>query len=64
MALLVSHSGLMCACRIVKDNPKSWVINYNDKAYPRDVRVPKNGDRIVVNTVDEAYEWLGITDEQ
>jgi hypothetical protein len=57
--ILVSMSGLMCACKLVKDNPKSWVINYNDKAYPNDVRIKKDGTRMVFNTVDEALEWLG-----
>jgi hypothetical protein len=57
--ILVSKNGLMCACSLVKDNPKSWVINYNDKAFPGNKRVPKDGNRALFKTVDEAFEWLG-----
>jgi len=57
--ILASRSGLLCACRLVKDNPKSWVINYNDKAFPKDQRIPKDGNRMLFDTVDKALEWIG-----
>lgn len=50
----------MSACAIVRETKKAWIINYRDKAYPRDVRVPKDSDRQVFETVEEAYNWLGL----
>lgn len=57
--ILVHSNGMMCACRLVKENPKSWIINYNDKAFPKDVRVEKSGNSQLFNSVDEAFAWLG-----
>jgi len=62
--ILVSTSGMMCACRLVKESPKAWTINYNDKAFPNNVRVPKNSlTRTLVADVDAAFKWLGLEDD-
>ncbi len=61
--ILVSPNGMMCACRLVKETDKAWIINYNDKAYPKDVRVPKLSNRAVVADVEAAYKWLGISED-
>lgn len=56
--ILASEGGMMIACRLVRETDKAWIVNYNDKAYPKDVRVPKLGRRQLFKTVDEAVEWL------
>jgi hypothetical protein len=56
--ILASQSGMMIACRLIKETDKAWIINYNDKAYPKDVRVPKLSNRKLFNNVDEALEWM------
>lgn len=61
--ILVSPSGMMIACSLVKESDKAWTVNYNDKAYPKDVRVPKDGDRQLFTSVDDAFKWLGVSDE-
>ena len=57
--ILASQSGMMIACRLVKETEKAWVVNYNDKAYPKDVRVQKSGNRKLFSNVDDALEWIG-----
>ena len=61
--ILVSPSGMMIACSLVKESNKAWTVNYNDKAYPNNVRVPKDGDRQLFTNVDDAFKWLGVSDE-
>ena len=61
--ILASESGMMIACRLVKETKKAWIVNYNDKAYPKDVRVPKEGNRQLFASVDEVFDWLGIKDK-
>ena len=62
--IAVSTSGMMCACRLVKESDKAWTINYMDKAFPKDVRVPKNSlTRTVVADVEAAFKWLGLEDD-
>lgn len=56
--ILVSTSGLMIACKLVRETDKSWIVNYCDKAYPGDKRIPKHGNRKLCTTVDDALEWL------
>ena len=56
--ILASESGMMIACRLVKESDKAWTVNYNDKAYPNDVRVSKDGRRQLFTSVDDALEWL------
>lgn len=58
--ILVSPNGNMCACTLVKKTEKAWYINYNDKAFPKDQRIPYDGDRQVFDTVEQACLWLGI----
>ena len=58
--ILVSKGGMMSACRLVRETKKAWIINYNDKAYPDDVRINKLGDRQLFESVDEAFNWLGV----
>jgi len=57
--ILASTSGMMIACRLVKETDKAWTVNYNDKAYPNDVRVAKSGNRKLFTNVDDALEWIG-----
>lgn len=61
--ILVSSSGMMSACALVRETKKAWIINYRDKAYPDDVRVPKDSNRQLFNTVDEAFKWLGLEND-
>jgi hypothetical protein len=56
--ILASQSGMMIACRLVKESDKAWTVNYNDKAYPKNVRVPKSGNRQVFKSVDDALDWM------
>lgn len=57
--ILASKSGLMIACRLVKESDKAWTVNYNDKAFPNNVRVLKLGNRKLFDNVDDALEWIG-----
>lgn len=61
--ILVSQNGNMCACSLIRETPTEWIINYNDKAFPGNKRVPKKGNRKLVNSVDEAFKWLGLDDD-
>ena len=57
--ILASRTGLMIACSLVKETDKAWTVSYNDVAYPKDVRVPKDGRRKLFSNVDDALEWIG-----
>ena len=62
--ILASTSGMMSACRLVRETPKAWIINYNDKAFPKDVRISKDNPRQrLFATVDEAFEYMGLKDD-
>lgn len=56
--ILASQSGMMITCRLVKESDKAWTVNYNDKAYPNNVRVPKSGNRQLFKSVDDALDWM------
>lgn len=56
--ILASPNGMMASCLLVRETNKAWIINYNDKAFPNDQRVPKDGQRQVFKTVDEALFWM------
>lgn len=57
--ILANRSGMMIACKLIRETPKAWVVNYNDKAYPNDVRVDKNSvTRKLFTSVDEALEFI------
>ena len=57
--ILANRSGMMIACKLVRETPKAWIVNYNDKAYPDDVRVDKNSPtRKLFDSVDEALEFI------
>lgn len=61
--ILASEGGMIIACSLVRETKKAWIVNYNDKAYPDDVRVPKDSRRQLFENVDEAFKWLGFDDE-
>lgn len=63
MAILASQNGLLAVCTLVKKTKTAWYINYNDKRFPKDQRIPYNGDRQLFDTVDQALYWLGIPDD-
>jgi len=58
--IIASPNGNMISCSLIRETPKSWIINYNDKAFKGDKRVPKDGGRMLFESVDEALDWLGI----
>lgn len=62
MAILASESGMLVACTLIRETKGAWIVNYKDKKYPNDVRVPKNGPRQLFNSVDEAFGWLGMSE--
>lgn len=57
---LVSPSGMMIGCKLVRETKKAWIVNYCDKAYPGDKRIPKDGERQLFDNVDDAFKYLGI----
>lgn len=57
--ILATRSGMMIACKLVRETPKAWIVNYNDKAYPDNVRVDKNSStRKLFDSLDEALEFI------
>lgn len=55
--ILVSSTGLMSACSLVRETPKAWIVQYRgERGGP--TRVDKNGSRVLVNSVAEAEDWL------
>lgn len=57
--ILANRSGMMAVCKLVRETPKAWIINYNDKACPEDVRVAKNDTTYgLFASVDEALEFI------
>lgn len=60
MAILASPNGNLAVCTLVKKTAKAWYINYNDKAFPKDQRIPFDGERQLFDTVAQAMYWLGL----
>ena len=56
--ILVSTSGLMIACKLVRETDKEWIVNYCDKAFPGEKRIRKYGSRKLFSNVEDALEWL------
>lgn len=57
--ILASTSGLLSACRLVRETDKAWIINYNDKAFPKDVRISKDNPRQkLFENVDDALDFV------
>lgn len=55
--ILASKNGLMCACKIIRETPKAWIIQYVGEK-KKETRVPKNGDRAMFAGVAAAEDWI------
>lgn len=58
--ILASQNGNLTACKLIRETPKAWIVDYCDQKYPGEKRISKDGERQCFNTVDEALEWMGI----
>lgn len=59
--ILASSNGNLAVCTLVRETTAAWIINYGDKKYPNDQRIPKDGNRQLFATVDEALNWMGVS---
>lgn len=55
--ILASSNGLLCACKILRETPKSWVVAYAGEG-GRETRVPKSSGRRMFNNVQDAERWI------
>ena len=55
--ILASKNGLLCACKIVRETPKAWVVQYSGEK-GRETRVPKDSGRMMFENVDDAMDWM------
>lgn len=60
--ILASMNGLMCAVTIIRETPKAWIIQYIGER-KHETRVPKDGKREMFSCVDDALNWMGITND-
>jgi hypothetical protein len=61
--ILASKSGLLCACKVVGETNKAWLVQYAGEK-GKETRVLKSSGRKMFDNVDDALEWIGEEDEQ
>lgn len=55
--ILASKNGLMCACKIIRETPKAWIVQYLGER-TKETRVPKDSGREMFSCADAAMRWM------
>lgn len=55
--ILASKNGLLCACKIIRETPKAWIVQYIGEK-KKETRVPKDSGRSMFSDVDDALRWV------
>lgn len=55
--ILASKNGLMCACQLVRETPKAWIVRYAGEK-GKETRVPKESGRAMFAGVADAEDWI------
>lgn len=55
--ILASSSGLLCACKVLRETPKAWVVAYAGER-GKETRVAKSSGRRMFDNVRDAERWI------
>lgn len=55
--ILASPNGLLCACTLVRETPKTWIVKYAGEG-GKETRVSKSSGRRMFKTVRDAERWI------
>lgn len=55
--ILASPNGLLCACKVVRETPKAWVVKYAGEG-GKETRVAKGSGRRMFDNVRDAERWI------
>lgn len=55
--ILASPNGLLCACKLIRETPKAWVVSYVGEG-KKEVRVSKDSGRKMFDRVSDAEHWI------
>lgn len=59
--ILASMNGNLISCKLIRETPNTWFVDYCDKKYPKEQPIPKKGNRQLFSSVDDALDWIGIS---